>query len=168
MTIIYSVSGIVLNHRKPAGDASIVSRSETFKYKTTSKEDADKNFIFEVIASLNESPDGYKNFYFPSDNELLIYLKQGHISYNLETGEGKLIKIKRVPVLYEFNFLHYNKPKKLWTWFSDIYAVSLGLMAITGLFILRGKNGIKKRGALLVGLGSTVPLAFLIIYLWGR
>ncbi len=54
------------------------------------------------------------------------------------------------------------------TWFSDFYAGSLVLISITGLFIIKGKNGIKKRGAVLTIAGSIVPLIFLIIYLWSK
>ncbi len=137
MTIIYSVSGVVLNHKQQGGDASIVTRSESFNYTSVSKDKIDKAFIIEMIESLGEDEGEYKNFYFPSEENLMIYLKQGHINYDLLSGTGILVKIKRRAILYDFNFLHYNKPKKLWTWFSDIYAVSLGLMAITGLFVLK-------------------------------
>ena len=168
MTIIYSVSGIVLNHKQQGGDASIITRSESFNYPALSKDSINKDFILEMLESLGEDEGELKNFYFPSEEDLMIYLKQGLISYDLNTGTGNVTKIKRRAVLYGFNFLHYNKPKQLWTWFSDIYAVSLGLMAITGLFVLKGKNGIKRRGAILAGLGILVPIGFLIYYLWSK
>jgi len=61
--------------------------------------------------------------------------------------------------------LHYN-PQKWWTIFSDIYAASLIILAITGLFILKGKNGITGRGAWLTILGTLIPLLFLLLYYW--
>jgi hypothetical protein len=64
------------------------------------------------------------------------------------------------------NFLHYNKPKKLWTWFSDIFAASLILLAISGMFMIQGRKGISGRGAWLISLGLIVPLVFLIYHLW--
>jgi hypothetical protein len=63
------------------------------------------------------------------------------------------------------NYLHYN-PKKWWTVISDIYAISLILLATTGLFIIKGKNGIKGRGAWLTGLGIIVPVVYLLLYYW--
>lgn len=168
MTIIYSVSGIVLNHKQQGGDASIVTRSESFSYPSVSRDNIDKDYIIQMLESFGEEESEFKNFYFPSDQNLMIYLKQGHINYDLNTETGNLIKIKRRAILYDFNFLHYNKPKQLWTWVSDIYAASLGLMAITGLFVLKGKNGIKRRGAILASFGILVPIGFLIFYLWTR
>jgi hypothetical protein len=73
--------------------------------------------------------------------------------------------IKRRPFFREMNFLHYNKPKKLWTWFSDGFALALILLAISGLFMIRGKKGITGRGAWLTALGIIIPVIFLLLYL---
>jgi len=167
MTIIYGVSGIVLNHKSGQGDASVVRRSQSFTMNAPiNKEAINKEYVIKLLTDLEE-PD-FKQYYFPSDQELMIYLKGGHVSLNLADGHGKIVKIRNRPVFREFNFLHYNKPKQLWTWFSDFYAGSLILIAITGLFIIKGKNGIKKRGAILTIAGLIVPLIFLIIYLWAN
>jgi hypothetical protein len=166
MTIIYSVSGIVLNHRKPGGDASIVSRSEVFREKSIQREKFTSDYISHLLDKYEIDPSGYKSYFFPSETKVMIYLKKGHVKYDLETGEGEIVTIKKRPILTEFNFLHYNKPKRLWTLFSDVYAVSLIIVAITGLFIIRGKKGITGRGALLTGLGILIPLIFLIFYFW--
>ncbi|HYW95743.1 MAG TPA: PepSY-associated TM helix domain-containing protein [Bacteroidales bacterium] len=164
MTIIYSVSGVVLNHRSPSGDPSVVTTSFDISVEPATAEKIDKAYIARLLERVGE--DNYKNYYSPSATSLIIYLDRGHISLDLNTGLGRYTSIRKRPVLTEFNFLHYNKPKRLWTLFSDIFAVSLGIIALTGLFILKGKNGIKRRGAILVSLGVTIPLVFLVLYLW--
>ena len=166
MTIIYSVSGIVLNHRKPGGDASIINRSEVFYDEPVIKNKFNRKAVYNLLDRQKIDRSEYKNFYFPSEKNVMIYLKQGHILFELDAGKGKIVTIRKRPVLTEFNFLHYNKPKKLWTWFSDLYAVSMILIAITGLFILKGKTGITRRGGVLTALGLLVPLLFLFFYLW--
>jgi hypothetical protein len=167
MTIIYCVSGIVLNHRSSGGDASVVRRSQAFTMDAPiNKERVTKQYVLQLLTDLEE-PD-FKQFYFPSTDEVMIYLKGGHVTLNLKTGEGQIVKIRNRPVFREFNFLHYNKPKQYWTWFSDIFAGGLIIVAITGLFILKGKNGIKSRGAIFAGIGILVPLVFLILYLWAE
>jgi hypothetical protein len=167
MTIIYGVSGIVLNHKSGQGDASVVRRSQSFAIDAPIKQEViNKEYVIKLLTDLEESD--FKQYYFPSDQELMIYLKGGHVSLNLDNGQGKIVKIRSRAVFREFNFLHYNKPKQLWTWFSDFYAGSLVLIAITGLFIIKGKNGIKNRGAVLTIAGSIVPLIFLAIYLWAN
>ena len=42
---------------------------------------------------------------------------------------------------------------------------ALILVAITGLFVLKGKKGITGRGAWLTGAGVLIPLVFLVMYL---
>ena len=95
--------------------------------------------MLELLKSIHEE-DNYKKHYFPSSYELKIFIDQGNILIDLETGEGYIEKIQRRPILHAVNYLHYN-PGKWWTLFSDIFAGGLILLAFTGLFIIRGKNG---------------------------
>ena len=96
----------------------------------------------------------------------MIYLNKGHILVELESGETSLVKIRNRRVFREINFLHYNKPKQLWTYFADLFGLSMVVLAITGLFMVRGKKGINGRGGILLAVGIIIPLVFLLIYLW--
>lgn len=167
MSIIYGVSGIALNHFVARHwDPGIVSRSESFNYHSSlTKAEVQKEDIEEILEITGEKKN-YKQYYFPNEEHLMIYLKGGHIYLTLTTGEIQLTKIRNRRVFKEMNYLHYNKPKRLWTWFSDLYALGLILMAISGLFIVRGKNSITGRGGIMTAIGILIPLAFLVIYLW--
>ena len=166
MTIIYSISGIVMNHKRQGGDASIVTKSLNFSASLSTKANVDKEYIETIISEAGESDLNYKNFYLPSDEELMIYLNQGHINVNITTGEAKIVKVRRRAVFYEFNFLHYNKPKRLWTWFADIFAGALIFMAISGMLIRKDKKGIKGVGGIYLVLGLIIPMIFLFLFLW--
>ena len=48
---------------------------------------------------------------------------------------------------------------------ADAYAFSLAVLAVTGLFVLKGRKGITGRGAWLTGAGIAIPLLFLFFYL---
>jgi hypothetical protein len=50
-------------------------------------------------------------------------------------------------------------------WFSDLYAGALILFAITSLFMVRGKKGMKGTGGIYTALGILIPLVFLFIAL---
>ena len=93
-----------------------------------------------------------------------IFIKNGSIIVNTRTGKAHIEKLTRRAVFYEFNFLHYNSARKFYTWFADIYGAALILLAISGLFILKGKNGIKGRGAWLTAIGIILPIIFYVIY----
>lgn len=164
MTVIYALSGIALNHIDD-WDPSYIIRNEQIQVDHLPKERSkiDKKLAQKITGDYVDKSN-FKNYYFPQPDQLKIFIKNGNITIDLNTGKGNIETSKKRPVFFEVNYLHYN-PKNLWTWFSDIYAVSLILIAVSGLFILRGKQGITGRGAWLTAAGVIIPLLFLLLYL---
>ncbi|MEZ5082922.1 MAG: PepSY-associated TM helix domain-containing protein [Bacteroidales bacterium] len=162
VTIIYAVSGIAINHLNDWNPNYKITITEVvFEGPNTSKQVTKEN-VMTFLKSINEIKN-YKKHYFPQSNEMKIFLDGGNITVFLENGYGIMEKIKRRPVLHVMNFLHYN-PGKWWTMFSDIYCVALVILAISGLFIVRGKNGITRRGAILTSVGIIVPVIYILIF----
>jgi uncharacterized protein len=162
MTIIYALSGIALNH-KHDWNPNYIFDSRTFKAETpisreTFNDDAARD-ILEQIGLEKE----FKASYFPSGNKATIFINGGYVTVNAATGGGVVERISKRPLFYQVNFLHYN-PGVWWKYFSDIYCVALILVSITGLFIIKGRNGITKRGAILTLAGILLPIIFLFIY----
>lgn len=163
MTLIYALSGIALNHRKDWNPNYSIERTE---HQVEIPDDLKSHEVIgveKILAQINQQ-DHYTKYYFPSHNELKVFMNGGgSVVVNLTTGKLLFENLIKRPILFEVNFLHYN-PGKLWTWFSDLYCIALILMAISGLFILKGSKGITKRGAWLTLAGIIVPGAFLVIY----
>ena len=106
----------------------------------------------------------YKKHYYPQNSQLKVFLNGGSmLSYNIETKKVLLETIKKRPFFHSINFLHYN-PGKLWKWFSDVFAACLILITISGTIILKGKNGIKQRGWILILAGIALPLIIFFLY----
>lgn len=167
MAIIYGISGIALNHGVARHwNPGIISRSENFHYPEPLLKSEVSRDVIEEILELTGETKSYKQYYFPNKETLMIYLKGGHIDMELGTGDIMLTRIRNRPVFRELNYLHYNIPKKLWTWFSDLFALSMILLAISGTIMVRGKKGITGRGGILLIAGIMIPLLFLAIYLW--
>lgn len=167
MAIVYGVSGIALNHHIARHwTPSHIEKSESIQgLMPVTRNEVTKEHIQEILEITGEQ-DNYKQYYFPDDNSLIIYLNKGHISIDLGTGNADIVKISNRKVFREINFLHYNKPKNLWTYFADLFAFSLVVLAITGLFMVRGKKGLRGQDILLLTTGILIPLLFLVIYLW--
>ena len=161
MTIIYAVSGIALNHIDDWNPNYVIT-AEEITFDMPAK--VDKAEVMKMLKSIDEE-NNYKNFYFPGNNLVKIFLDDGTLIANLTSGEALLEKVKRRPILREMNYLHYN-PVIWFTWFSDLFSGALALLAITGLFLLKGKRGIKGRGSWLTVLGIIIPIVFLIIYFY--
>jgi len=162
MTVIYALSGIALNHRHDWNPNYIISH-EPVQWTDMPA----GNLTTEQVLGLLErygDQDGYKKHYYPQPGQLKIFVTGGSYDLDRNTGQGWVETIRRRPVFFEVNFLHYN-PKGLWTWFSDVFCVALILLAITGMFVLKGRNGITGRGWWLTLIGVVIPLVFLFFYL---
>ena len=162
LTIIYSVSGIALNHKHDWNPNYIIEDRDFKTEVKFTRETISKETAQEILRDLQGDLQ-YKTYYFPSGNILTIFIEGGSVRINAMTGEGTVEKISKRPLFYQLNFLHYN-PGKWWKYFSDIFCVALILVTITGLFIVKGRNGITRRGAILTAVGIILPLLFLFIY----
>lgn len=164
MTIIYGLSGIALNHISDWDpNYQIDNRSVNVNPDMLTA-----SMNAEQVAGLVQQlqiEKKIKKHYYPSPSTLKVFLQGGSLTLDIRSGSGWMESISRRPIFYEVNYLHYNHTKQLWTWFSDLYAAGLILLAITGLFVLRGKNGLRRRGVWFVVVGVLIPLVFLFLYL---
>ncbi len=161
MTIIYCLSGIAINHLDDWNPNFIITTKQV-KLEHSISPSINKEQILEILDEFNEKRN-YKNHYFPNPSTLKIFLVGGSVIIDTEKGTGEIELIRRRPIFHEVNYLHYN-PVIWWAFFSDLFAGALILVAVTGLFIIRGKNGITKRGAWLTISGIIIPVIFLLIY----
>jgi hypothetical protein len=161
LTLIFAVSGIAVNHVEDWNPNYNISKT-IFHIPPLSAEDLDQ-VVSIVLNHLNieESP---QSSFRASPEVLQIFLENKKIELNLSSGKGVYEVVQKRFLLYSFNFLHLNHAKGWWTWFSDIYAVLLIFLAISGMFVLKGKNGLTGRGKWFVVLGILIPIVFLIMH----
>ncbi|MBN1253307.1 MAG: PepSY-associated TM helix domain-containing protein [Bacteroidales bacterium] len=163
-SLIYGLSGIALNH---LNDWNPNYSVETKSFKTElnlKKENISKENILELVDNLDDK-DNYRKHYFPQNNILKIFLNGGSsIVINTQTGEGNAEFLKKRAMFYQVNFLHYN-PNNWWKWFSDIYAFALIFLALTSLFMIKGKKGLVGTGGIYLFVGILIPILFLIFSL---
>ncbi len=160
--LIYAISGLAINHLRDWNPSYSIELRE-IKLELPN----DYHLITENLIKKELEKKGllgeFKKYYFPRDGQLKIFINNGYIEVNLQTGVGRLEKLTRRPLLAEMNFLHYN-PNIWWTVFSDIFAIALIIIAITGLIVLKGKRGFKKYGIWLVLGGLLFPVVILILF----
>jgi len=163
LTIIYVISGIAVNHIDIWNPSYTVEHIRSNLGAPIDPEKLSLGAIKDILARTGENG-LYKNSFRPDPNTLQIFVEGNTLTIDLATGDLLQEKVKPRPVLRQMNFLHLNHPKKMWSWFADLYAFCLGLLSITGLFILRGKKGITGRGAWLTATGILLPLLFIWLY----
>jgi hypothetical protein len=163
MILIYALSGILMNHRADLNPHYSVEVEE-FKVTQdlTDKEKIDKALVLDVLQPLGEA-DNYTKHYFQKDGRMKVFLKGGSsLVVDTQTGDAVYERLERRFLLSDMVKLHYN-PGKWWTTFSDIFAVSLVLITLTGMVMVKGPKGFWGRGVILFLVGIIVPILFLIL-----
>jgi uncharacterized protein len=163
LTIIYAISGVAVNHINDWNPNYTIERTSLQISPPEQQEYDHEHTIEYVLKEINEDA-VIKNSFRPDPNTLQIFAEGNTITVNMRDWTVSQEKVKSRTLIRETNFLHLNAPKKVWTYAADLYAVALAFLAISGLFMLKGKNGIKGRGAWLFTVGILIPLLFLIIY----
>jgi hypothetical protein len=164
MAIIYGLSGIALNHIDD-WDPSYIIRNEKFKLEPNSiNRDATRKDISGLLVKL-DIHDPLKQFYYPDKETLKAFTKGGSLTVNLADQSAVYESVKRRQVFFQVNYLHYNNPGILWTYFADFFGGALVFMAFSGIIMLQGKKGFFGQGKWFVIAGILIPVIFLLIYL---
>lgn len=164
LIIVYAVSGIMLNHRDSINPNYTVKLHQLQVDGTfpMAKEDVSKSMVIDMLKLIKEDKN-YTKHYFPENDKLKVFLKGGSsLEVDMQSGKAFYESLKKRPIISQFNRLHYN-PGKWWTLFSDIFAVSLIIITITGIFIIKGKEGILGRGGIELLAGIIVPILFMLL-----
>lgn len=162
LTLVYVVSGVAVNH-VDAWNPNYAIDQRSVPVDVPDPAPPSHALVPDVLARLGLPPE-FRTTFRPDSAHLRIFLEDGVVDVDLTAGVATVEIVTRRPALFAANFLHLNHAKQLWTWMADIYAVALGLLAVTGMFVLRGRKGITGRGAWLTAAGAVIPLVFLWFY----
>lgn len=164
LTLVYAISGLAVNHIASWNPNYAKTREARAIAPIDPAEPAER-IIQRAQAALR--PEGrFKSAFQPDDATLQLFYDRATYAVDLPTGKVLVEAVRPRPVLYAMNQLHLNAPKRLWTVLADLYAVGLIILALTGLFVLRGPKGITGRGLWLAAGGAAVPLLYWLW--WGR
>ena len=162
--LIYAISGITMNHYKgfnaryTIGQKNLTIQGD---YPRTPESYSQKDLL-NILDALGEKRN-YTRHYSPDSKTIKVFMKEGS-SLTIHTQNGKALyeSIKKRPVVSGFVSLHYNSGK-WWTYFSDIFAISLIIIVVTGLFLTRGKKGLWGTGGIKLLAGILIPVLFLFL-----
>jgi len=163
LTLVYAVSGVAVNHRQDWNPSwKVEAETRTFAPVPVSDRETMTAALVERLAL----PGPPKSSFRSAPHLVELFYDGWSVKADAAKGTATIERPRGRRVLREANFLHLNEPKGLWTWVADVYAVVLALLAVTGLFVLKGKNGLSGRGKWLTGIGVAIPLLALLVLLW--
>ena len=164
LTVIYAVSGVAVNHVRDWNPNFKVVSLESGIGPVVTTDPATPDALRDILGRVGEA--GLVRSTFRSDpDSLQVFMDDGTVIY-VELSSGGVMResVQSRTLLREANFLHLNHARELWTYAADIYAAALLLLAITGLFVIKGRKGITGRGAWLTSAGVLIPVIFLLLY----
>jgi hypothetical protein len=164
LIIAFSFSGIILNHRQDWYPMDYVYEAEDVKLDLpeNTAQLEEKEAILELSKQWDLA-DKYQGHRVRNGDLRVDYQGNTILSVNLESGEGTLEHKRKVPVLGHTMYLH-KSTNSFWIWYSDIFGAAMLLIAITGLFIAKGKYSFRQRGWKFAILGLIFPLIFLVLF----
>ncbi|MBB5347814.1 PepSY-associated TM helix domain-containing protein [Desulfoprunum benzoelyticum] len=161
LTIIYAISGVVVNHTSHGFNPSYTIEKTTAEVSPLPQgNEPSSAYVAQVLRELGETA-GLKNVAMLSPQTIRIFVEGNTIDVDLGSGKVLQEKVTRRPLLFEMNYLHLNKAKGLWTWLADIYAIALLIVAVTGMLMIR--RATRWRGIILTGTGFLIPFLYLLI-----
>jgi hypothetical protein len=156
-TIIYACSGIAMNHVDD-WNYSFNSTERTLKMAAPVPDDAPDDAAARLVATA--AGKGAADEVYRAGDEVRLSYKNG----TKVTAIGTDVTVQDVKSRFFFRavtWLHSAKGKRGWKYISDVYAVLLMYLAVSGLFMIKGRLGLRWRGAILVAVGLSVPVVYL-------
>jgi len=158
-TVIYAISGIAQNHIEDWGDVSYKATERTLTIPAIPAATPDIVAVKTVADAVALGvPTGHKR---AGDEIHLEYADNTKV-----TAIGTEVTIQtrsRRAFIGLANWLHTAKHKKAWKYISDTFAVLLLYLACSGIFMIKGKLGLKWRGTILIGTGFAVPILYIAL-----
>ncbi len=158
-TVIYAVSGIAQNHIEDWGDVS---------YKATER-------AFSIPAIVDSVPDAVAVKTVADAAGLGAPQSSTRAGDELRLEYGNGVKVTAIGMTVTVqtrtrrafigiaNWLHTARHKKAWKYLSDAFAVLLLYLAFSGIFMIKGKLGLKWRGTILISSGFAVPVLYVAL-----
>lgn len=158
LTVVYAVSGLAINHIAD-WDPNFTSYEHTRVIAPIPAELSDAEAFARARVALGVGAP--RSTYRAGDE---IHLELDDRKFVIYGDTGAVTEQGREPrfLIRVANWLHYNRGKRAWTYVADLYAALLLYLAISGLFMIKGKHGLRWRGALLLGLGVAVPVGYVV------
>ncbi len=160
LTLVYAISGIAINHAHhwDANYARTVSESQMAPVGTGPTEE-----IRDQVLARLDLTEPVKNTWRADTNTLQVFLAGARYDVDLVTGKVVRQGFSKRPLLYDLNFMHLNSGKAPWTGIADVYASLLIVLALTGIFLVRGRKGLAGRGGVMLAVGVLLPVIYAVV-----
>jgi uncharacterized protein len=160
LIISFAFSGIFMNHRDTWDPKKYTYEKRDFTTSPISEALVDKAYVTKLVEE-NGISDRLRR-YNVKDSTLRISFEKHDLTLDINTGKGEIEIYRITPVLGQMATLH-KESSNWWIYYSDVFGISLIVIAITGTMIQKGSKSFRKRGWKLAMAGLVFPLIVLFL-----
>ncbi|MFN3840520.1 MAG: PepSY-associated TM helix domain-containing protein [Cyclobacteriaceae bacterium] len=160
LIIAFAFSGIFLNHRQTWHPRRYKAEIKEGSITPIHKDSVNEAFVTQFTKEQNIT-DNLRRFTVNGDVLRISYVNHD-ADIELATGKVTLVHYKVTPLLGQMTILHVDT-SKWWIYYSDVFGAAMLVIAVTGMFIEKGKNSFRARGWKLAMAGIVFPLIFLFL-----
>lgn len=175
LTLIYTITGFILSGR------DLGWMEQTYIYEQNLSQNISKDEFIkklkktmkntEIVTDIHPAIMKYsikkiKSFEFKKEEENVLYFKYkaNIIKYNKISGD-MIFEIHSYPgFLKKFITAHKSKQKDVWFYLAIMYSIILSFLAISAMFMVKGKYSFPRRGVFIMLSGIALVIAFLYFF----
>ncbi|MCJ8326729.1 MAG: hypothetical protein MJK08_06470 [Campylobacterales bacterium] len=175
LTLIYTITGFILSGR------DLGWMEQTYIYEQNLSQNISKDEFIkklkktmkntEIVTDIHPAIMKYsikkiKSFEFKKEEENVLYFKYkaNIIKYNKISGD-MIFEIHSYPgFLKKFITAHKSKQKDVWFYLAIMYSIVLSFLAISAMFMVKGKYSFPRRGVFIMLSGIALVIAFLYFF----
>ncbi|MFA5046239.1 MAG: PepSY-associated TM helix domain-containing protein [Paludibacter sp.] len=161
LIISFALSGLFMNHRQSwHPDKYTIEKKEIVLDHPIDEQLITDEFVAGLIKK--QGIDDKVRRHNLRKGELRISCANYDIDIELKTGKAEITKFVKTPLVSHIMDLHKNI-SVWWIYYSDAFAISLIIIAVTGLMMKSPSPAARKRIRILVVSGLLFPLLFVFV-----
>jgi hypothetical protein len=158
-TVIYALSGIAMNHIDD-WDPNFHASEMTHKITPIPDELSDTDAAKQIAGAAGLAGK-IDDVYRAGDEVRLTYANGEKVT---AIGDTITVQMRRDRLFFRVaDWLHATRGKQAWKFIADVYAALLLYLALSGIFMIKGRLGLRWRGAALIAVGLAAPIGYLVV-----
>jgi hypothetical protein len=162
LIVSFAFSGLMMNHREAWHPEKYTSETKAIEVQLPEESEINEDFAKDLGKKLGID-DKFRRQRIKK-NQFTISFEKHDVEIDMKTGKGEIVSFFKTPIISQSMSLHKNT-SNFWIYYSDIFAISLIIIALTGTIMIKaGKFSFKERGWKLAVAGVIFPLLFLFLF----
>ncbi len=161
LIISFAASGLMMNHRDSWHPEKYTTETKSIAVQLVAEDQISEKYAESLGKELGID-DKFRRHSIKKGTFKISY-ERHDVEIDMKTGKGEIVTFIKTPIISQTMQLHKNT-SNFWIYYSDIFAISLIIIALTGTIMVKaGKFSFKERGWKLALAGIIFPLIFLFL-----